>query len=85
MPASESASGSSRGSASIDHPNVIPIYEAGEAEGQLYIAMRYVEGADLRRLIDEDGALDPARAVELWRGLRTGSRRRTTVGSCTGT
>ena len=61
----QSASGSSRGSASIDHPNVIPIYEAGEAEGQLYIAMRYVEGDDLRRLIDEDGALDPARAVEL--------------------
>ncbi len=55
----------SRLAASIDHPNVIPIYEAGEAEGQLYIAMRYVEGADLRRLIDEDGALDPARAVEL--------------------
>ena len=29
--------------ASIDHPNVIPIYEAGEVEGRLYIAMRYVE------------------------------------------
>ena len=33
--------------ASIDHPGVIPIYEAGEADGQLYIAMRHVDGADL--------------------------------------
>ena len=55
----------SRLAASIDHPNVIPIYEAGEAEGQLYIAMRYVEGTDLRRLIDEEGALEPKRAIEL--------------------
>jgi Protein kinase domain len=55
----------SRLAASIDHPNVIPIFEAGEAEGQLYIAMRYVEGSDLRRLIDEEGALEPVRAVEL--------------------
>ncbi|HEU0248359.1 MAG TPA: serine/threonine-protein kinase, partial [Gaiellaceae bacterium] len=55
----------SRLAASIDHPNVIPIFEAGEAEGQLYIAMRYVEGRDLRRLIDEEGALEPSRAVEL--------------------
>ena len=37
--------------ASIDHPNVIPIYEAGEAEGQLFIAMRYVDGVDLANLI----------------------------------
>jgi tRNA A-37 threonylcarbamoyl transferase component Bud32 len=55
----------SRLAASIDHPNVIPIFEAGEAEGQLYIAMRYVEGTDLRQLIDEEGALEPTRAVEL--------------------
>ena len=55
----------SRLAASIDHPNVIPIFEAGEAEGQLYIAMRYVDGTDLRRLIDDEGALDPIRAVEL--------------------
>jgi tRNA A-37 threonylcarbamoyl transferase component Bud32 len=55
----------SRLAASIDHPNVIPIYEAGETDGQLYIAMRYVEGTDLRRLIDDEGALDPARAAEL--------------------
>ena len=42
--------------ASLDHPNVIPVYDAAEAEGLLYIAMRYVEGSDLKRLL-ADGAL----------------------------
>src|ERR671923_96666 len=37
--------------ASIDHPNVIPIYEAGEAEDSLFLSMRWVEGADLLTLI----------------------------------
>src|SRR6266568_4374607 len=41
--------------ASLDHPNVVPIYGAGEVDGALYIAMRYVEGSDLRRLLDELG------------------------------
>src|SRR5207247_2029520 len=47
----------SRLAASIDHPNVIPIYEAGEHEGTLFIAMRYVEGTDLARLIEDEGPL----------------------------
>ena len=34
--------------ASLDHPNVVPVYEAGELEGLLYIAMRYVPGTDLK-------------------------------------
>ena len=45
----------SRVAASLDHPNVVPIYEAGEAEGLLCIAMRYVEGTDLKRLLREEG------------------------------
>jgi predicted Ser/Thr protein kinase len=50
--------------ASIDHPNVIPVYEAGEDEGALFIAMRWVEGTNLRELIDA-GVLEPRRAVHL--------------------
>jgi serine/threonine protein kinase len=50
--------------ASIDHPNVIPVYEAGEEDGALYIAMRWVEGTDLRQLIDR-GPVEPARAAHL--------------------
>jgi hypothetical protein len=47
-----------RTAASIDHPHAIPIHDAGEANGHLYIAMRYVHGTDLRQLIAERGALD---------------------------
>ena len=54
----------SRLAASIDHPNVIPIYEAGEFEGTLFIAMRYVEGSDLKRVL-EQGPLESARALGL--------------------
>jgi basic membrane lipoprotein Med (substrate-binding protein (PBP1-ABC) superfamily) len=55
----------SNAAASLDHPNIIPIYGAGEADDVLYIAMRYVEGSDLRRLLDQHGALDPFRAVSI--------------------
>lgn len=51
--------------ASIDHPNVIPIYEAGEVDGRFYIAMRYVAGTDLKALLRREGALEPARAVAI--------------------
>src|SRR3954466_14502710 len=41
----------SRRAASLDHPNVVPVYEAGEADGRLFIAMRYVPGTDLKALL----------------------------------
>ena len=53
----------SRLAAAIDHPNVIPVYEAGEADGHLFIAMRYVEGTDLGTTIARDGRLTPAEAI----------------------
>jgi YVTN family beta-propeller protein len=49
--------------ASIDHPNIIQIYDAAETDGQLYIAMRYVEGVDLAALLDVEGALEFARTI----------------------
>jgi YVTN family beta-propeller protein len=51
--------------ASIDHPNVVPIYETGEAEGVLYLAMRFVEGTDLRSLVEEEQSLGAERAVRI--------------------
>ena len=51
--------------ASIDHPNVIPVYAAGEHEGSLYLVMRYVAGTDLHALLRERGALEPERAAEV--------------------
>lgn len=49
--------------ASLDHPNVIPIYEAGEQNGVFYIAMRYVPGANLKALLQRNGPLDPAQTI----------------------
>ena len=51
--------------ASLDHPNVIPIYEAGERDGQLYLAMRYVDGSDLKTILQRDGKLPPERALPI--------------------
>jgi serine/threonine protein kinase len=47
----------SQSAASLEHPSIIPIYDADEEQGVLYIAMRYVEGEDLRSLIERKGAL----------------------------
>ncbi len=55
----------SRIAASIEHPNVVPIYAAGEEGGVPYIAMRYVAGADLARRLAREGRLEIATAVEL--------------------
>src|SRR3954464_1733360 len=46
----------SRMAAAIDHPNVIPVYAAGEHDGSLYLVMRYVGGTDLHALLRESGA-----------------------------
>jgi DNA-binding beta-propeller fold protein YncE/tRNA A-37 threonylcarbamoyl transferase component Bud32 len=51
--------------AALDHPNIIPIYEAGEIDGVLYIAMRFVRGTDLRTVLGHEGALQPERAFAI--------------------
>jgi hypothetical protein len=55
----------SRRAAEIDHPNIVPIYDAGDADGQFYIAMRYIEGLDLKELIKRDGPLSLGRTLYL--------------------
>src|SRR3954452_13321211 len=47
--------------AGLNHPHVVPILDFGDR----YIAMRHIEGSDLRALLAREGALDPARAIEL--------------------
>ncbi|HWM10108.1 MAG TPA: protein kinase, partial [Solirubrobacteraceae bacterium] len=55
----------SRIAASIDHPNVVPIHRAGEEDGVLFLAMRLVDGADLRTIVERDGPLAPERAAAI--------------------
>ncbi|MFL5797822.1 MAG: protein kinase domain-containing protein [Actinomycetota bacterium] len=55
----------SRMAAGLDHPNVIPVYDAGEADGLLYIAMRYVRGSDLKTLLAEHGPLELPDVVQV--------------------
>src|SRR6478609_6404353 len=55
----------SRVAASINHPNIVPIYDAGGADGLLYIVMRYVEGSDLKALLRREGPLHVTRACVL--------------------
>ncbi|MEV6678808.1 serine/threonine-protein kinase [Streptomyces erythrochromogenes] len=55
----------SRVAASIEHPHIVPIFEAGETDGVLYIAMRYVPGLDLRGLLDREGPLPVTTALRI--------------------
>ena len=48
---------------SLEHPNVVPIYDAGDLDGCVYLAMRLVDGTDLGSLLRAEGALEPGRAV----------------------
>jgi serine/threonine-protein kinase len=51
--------------ASLDHPNVIPIYDADEVDGALYLAMRYVSGPSLQTLLRERGTLSPTETLRV--------------------
>ena len=51
--------------ASLEHPNVVPIHGAGEVAGQLYLVMRYVEGGELKTLLQREAPLEPGRALAI--------------------
>jgi len=55
----------SRAAVAVDHPHIIPVYAAGEADGILYLAMRYVSGGDLHSVMDREGPLPACRAAFL--------------------
>src|SRR5438477_2556174 len=55
----------SRLAASLDHPNIVPVYDAGEDDGLLWIAMACVEGTDLKTLIADEGPLPVRRALSI--------------------
>jgi serine/threonine protein kinase/streptogramin lyase len=55
----------SRLAAKLDHPAVVPVYDAREEDGELIVAMRLVEGGDLKKRIEAEGPLPPAEAIDL--------------------
>src|SRR6202044_2083909 len=55
----------SRAAAAVDDPHIIPLYEAGESDGVLFIAMRYVPGGDLRTLLFREGPLPADRVAAI--------------------
>ena len=54
-----------RMTASIEHPNVVPVYGAGEEDGHLYLVMRFIPGTDLHHVLRKEGRLPPARAASI--------------------
>ncbi|HPT24145.1 MAG TPA: serine/threonine-protein kinase, partial [Anaerolineaceae bacterium] len=51
--------------ANLDHPNLVPVHEFGQAEGRYYIVMAYMPGGSLKELIKREGKLAPKRALEI--------------------
>jgi serine/threonine protein kinase len=55
----------SRAAAAVDDPHIIPLFEAGQANGVLFIAMRYVPGGDVRTLLFHEGPLPAERVAAI--------------------
>src|ERR1700761_1802867 len=55
--------------ASVDHPNVVTVYDVRDEDGRLYLVMQWIDGIDLRQLLDGSGRLTPKRATGIGRQL----------------
>jgi serine/threonine-protein kinase len=53
----------------LQHPNIVTVYDAGEVDGILYLAMQYIEGQDLAAVLRKDGRLRPYRAIDVIRQI----------------
>lgn len=53
----------------LEHPNLVPVLDAGESDGDLFMAFRLIKGRDLRKMIKADGPMEPQRAVAIIRQL----------------
>ncbi|HEY6891895.1 MAG TPA: serine/threonine-protein kinase [Solirubrobacter sp.] len=58
-----------RVAAALTHPNIVTVYDAGEVDGTLYLAMQFIEGSDLARMLATDGRLKPYRAIDVCRQI----------------
>jgi len=58
-----------RAAAELEHPNIVPVYDAGEIDGRLYLAMKFIEGIDLAHLLDEETRLSADRTMPLMEQL----------------
>jgi serine/threonine protein kinase len=53
--------------AALQHPNIVTVYDAGDEDGLLYLAMQYIEGSDLSSVLRSQGRLRPYRALDVCR------------------
>ena len=53
--------------AALQHPNIVTVYDAGEVDGMLYLAMQYIQGEDLAAILRAAGRLRPYRAIDVCR------------------
>ncbi|HEX4717324.1 MAG TPA: protein kinase [Thermoleophilaceae bacterium] len=58
-----------RAAAELEHPNIVPVYDAGEVDGRLYLAMKFIEGTDLAELLEQETKLSADRAMPLLQQL----------------
>ena len=61
-----------RSAARLSHPHVVPVFDQGEDDGQVFLAMEYVEGRTAREVIDAEGALTPRAALDILEPVLTG-------------